>query len=166
MRQNQYSSLIKVLKYHLSKLHHLVSSSGRRNRERHFSAPSHISRKIMSSPLSKELQQKYNVRSMLIRKDDEVQVVCGHNNSQQEGKVVQVYPKKYVIYIERIQREKANGASVYVGIHPCKVVIVKLKMDKDRNTILERRARSRQVREKGKGKHIEESVAMETKSVN
>lgn len=37
------------------------------------------------------------------------------------GKVVQVYRKKFVIYIERIQREKANGASVYVGIHPSKV---------------------------------------------
>lgn len=29
----------------------------------------------MSSPLSKELRQKYNVRSMPIRKDDEVQVL-------------------------------------------------------------------------------------------
>lgn len=29
----------------------------------------------MSSPLSKELRQKYNVRSMPIRKDDEVQVM-------------------------------------------------------------------------------------------
>lgn len=28
----------------------------------------------MSSPLSKELRQKYNVRTMPIRKDDEVQV--------------------------------------------------------------------------------------------
>jgi large subunit ribosomal protein L26e len=31
----------------------------------------------MSAPLSKELRQKYNVRTMPIRKDDEVQV-CGH----------------------------------------------------------------------------------------
>ena len=31
----------------------------------------------MSSPLSKELRQKYNVRSMPIRKDDEVQVCAG-----------------------------------------------------------------------------------------
>lgn len=37
------------------------------------------------------------------------------------GKVVQVYRKKFVVYIERIQREKANGASAYVGIHPSKV---------------------------------------------
>lgn len=75
----------------------------------------------MSAPLSKELRQKYNVRTMPIRKDDEVQVVRGHYKGQQVGKVVQVYRKKFVIYIERIQREKANGASVYVGIHPSKV---------------------------------------------
>eukprot|EP00069_Balaena_mysticetus_P018911 bmy_02211T0 len=41
----------------------------------------------MSSPLSKELRQKYNVRSMPIRKDDEVQVVRGHYKGQQIGKV-------------------------------------------------------------------------------
>ena len=49
------------------------------------------------------------------------QVVRGHYKGQQVGKVVQCYRAKYVIYIERIQREKANGASVYVGIHPSKV---------------------------------------------
>ena len=75
----------------------------------------------MSSPLSKELRQKYNVPSMPIRKDDEVEAVRGHYKGQQIGKVVQVYRKKYVIYIERVQREKANGTTVHVGIHPSKV---------------------------------------------
>lgn len=41
------------------------------------------------------------------------------------------------------------------------VVIVKLKMDKDRKKILERKAKGRQL-DKTKGKHTEESVAMET----
>lgn len=39
-----------------------VSSSRRKCRKAHFSAPSHIRRKLMSSPLSKELREKYNVR--------------------------------------------------------------------------------------------------------
>lgn len=56
------------------KYNRLVSSSRRKNRKRHFTAPSHIRRRLMSAPLSKELRQKYNVRSMPIRKDDEVQV--------------------------------------------------------------------------------------------
>jgi len=50
-----------------------------------------------------------------------LQVVRGHYKGQQVGKVVSCYRKKFVIYIERIQREKANGASVNVGIHPSKV---------------------------------------------
>lgn len=53
-----------------------VSGSRRKNRCRHFNAPSHIRRRIMSAPLSKELRQKHNVRSIPIRKDDEVQVLC------------------------------------------------------------------------------------------
>jgi ribosomal protein uL24 len=59
----------------------------------------------MSSSLSKDLRQKYNVRSMPIRKDDEVLVVRGHYKGQQVAKVVQAYRKKFEIYIERIQRE-------------------------------------------------------------
>lgn len=123
------------------KFNKLVSGSRRKNRKRHFNAPSHVRRVIMSAPLSKELRQKYNVRSIPIRKDDEVQVcsgfhlsysnfcwglhatqvVRGHYKSPQVGKVVQVYRKKYVVHIERIQREKVNGSAVNVGIHPSKV---------------------------------------------
>lgn len=86
-----------------------------------------------------------------------IQVVRGHYKGQQIGKVVQVYRKKYVIYIERVQREKANGTTVHVGIHPSKVVITRLKLDKDRKKILERKAKSRQVG-KEKGKYKEETI--------
>jgi len=50
------------------------TSSRRKSRKIHFTAPSHIRRRIMSAPLSKELRSKYNVKSMPVRKDDEVQV--------------------------------------------------------------------------------------------
>merc|ERR550517_1225012 len=111
------------------KLNKHVSSDRSKSRKRHFSAPSHVRRRLMSAPLSKELRTKYGVRSMPVRKDDEVQVVRGHYKGQQVGKIVQCYRKKFRVYIERIQREKANGATVNVGIHPSKVVIVKLKTD-------------------------------------
>ncbi|KAK2084718.1 60S ribosomal protein L26 [Saguinus oedipus] len=151
------------------KFNPFVTSDRSKNCKRHFNAPSHIRRKIAKdismhlptfaghSPLSKELRQKYNVPSMPIRKDDEVQVVRGHYKGQQIGKVVQVYRKKYVIYIERVQREKANGTTVHVGIHPSKVVITRLKLDKDRKKILEWKAKSRQVG-KEKGKYKEETI--------
>merc|ERR1712025_213716 len=138
------------------KFNKLVTSSRRKQRKRHFNAPSHIRRKIMSSSLSKELRQKHKVRSIPIRKDDEVQVVRGHYKGQ-GGKVTTVYRKKFVVHIERIHRDKANGASTHVGIHPSKVVIQKLKMDKDRRRILERKARAR-LELADKGKHTEESI--------
>ncbi|KAG9509226.1 60S ribosomal protein L26, partial [Fragariocoptes setiger] len=141
------------------KMNKYITSSRRKMRKAHFNAPSHERRRIMSASLSKELKTKYNVRSMPIRKDDEVQVVRGHYKGQATGKVAQVYRKKYVIHIERIQREKANGATVYVGIHPSNVVITKLKLDKDRKAILERRAAGRLAAQgKTKGKHTEETV--------
>merc|ERR1712088_833379 len=65
------------------KLNKDVSGSRRKQRCRHFNAPSHLRRKIMSAPLSKELRQKHNVRSLPIRKDDEVMVVRGHFKGQQ-----------------------------------------------------------------------------------
>jgi len=120
----------------------------------HFTAPSNVRRKLMSAPLSTELRNKLSVRSVPIRKDDEVTVVRGSYKGR-EGKVVQVYRKKWVIHIERLVREKTNGASVAVGIDPSKVVVTKLKMDKDRKSLLERKRGG-----KGdKGKFTEEEVA-------
>ena len=63
----------------------------------------------MSSALSSELRTKYHVRSMPVRKDDEVSVVRGTYKGR-EGKVMQCYRKKWVIHVERITREKASGA--------------------------------------------------------
>ena len=60
----------------------------------------------MSSPPSKDLRQKYNVRSMPIRKDDEVQVVRGHYKGQQVGKVVQVYRKKFEYTLKEYREKK------------------------------------------------------------
>jgi large subunit ribosomal protein L26e len=87
----------------------------------------------------------------------------------QNDHILFFFRAKFRIYIERIQREKANGATVNVGIHPSKVVIVKLKMDKDRKDLLDRKAVGRAAvlkkRLGDKGKHTEPadaSSAMET----
>jgi large subunit ribosomal protein L26e len=43
-----------------------------------------------------------------------------------------------VIHIERVTRDKTNGQSIPLGVHPSNVVITKLKLDKDRESLLER----------------------------
>jgi len=57
-----------------------------------------------------------------------VQVVRGNFKSR-DGKVTAVYRKKWVIQIERINKEKNNGATVPVGLDPSKVIITKLHLD-------------------------------------
>ena len=59
-------------------------------------------------------------------------VVRGHYKGQATGRVINVYRKKFVVHVERTQREKVNGTTVQVGIHPSNCVITKLKLDKDR----------------------------------
>ncbi|CAO3609538.1 unnamed protein product [Cunninghamella blakesleeana] len=117
-----------------------VSSSRRKSRKANFTAPSHIRQKLMSSALSKELKEKHSVNALPIRRDDEVLVVRGTYKGR-EGKVVQVYRKKYVIHIERVTREKANGATVPIGIHPSNVVITKIRLDRNRQALVDRKGK-------------------------
>lgn len=115
----------------------------------------------MSSALSKDLRTKYNVcllvlhtsgcsnfqtRSLPIRRDDEVRILRGKYKGR-EGKITQVYRKKFIIHVDRVQRDKANGSSSAIGIHPSNVVITSIKMDKDRRAILERKDRSKKPKE-------------------
>jgi len=109
----------------------------------------------MSAALSHDLRTKYNVRSLPIRKDDEVRVVMGDNKNT-EGKVIACYRKKYVIHIEKLVANKVNGNTAQIGIHPSNVIITKLKLDKDRKALLERKDRTK---ESDKGKITKEQVS-------
>lgn len=85
-----------------------VSSSRRKSRKAHFTAPSSERRKIMSASLSQELKKQHNCRSIPVRKEDEVRIVRGSFKGK-EGKVVQVYRKKWVIHVDKVTRDKVNG---------------------------------------------------------
>ncbi|CAM9662078.1 unnamed protein product [Scytosiphon promiscuus] len=124
------------------KLNPNKAASRRKSRKAHFGAHSDARRVLMSAGLSKDLFEKHNVRSLPVRKGDEVMVVRGAYKNR-EGKVETCYRRKFVIHIERITREKANGNTVHVGIHPSKVQITKIHMDKDRKALLARKDRTR-----------------------
>ena len=68
------------------------------------------------------------VRALPIRRDDEVLIVRGSSKGR-EGRVSQVYRKKWVIHVERVSREKSNGATVMLPVHPSNCVITKVKLD-------------------------------------
>ena len=132
-----------------------VSSSRRKARKAYFTAPSSVRRKLMSSHLSKDLREKYGVRAMPIRRGDEVVVVRGQNKTH-AGKVLTVYRKKFHIHIERYTKEKSNGQTVPVPVHPSNVFITKLKLTDDRKNLLERKAQNR----KDKGKWVKKDLGL------
>merc|ERR1712036_58219 len=72
---------------HVMKKNSNVSSSRRKCRKAYFSAPSNVRRKLMSAPLSKDLRDKHNVRSMPIRKDDEVLITRDPSRVHRPGKL-------------------------------------------------------------------------------
>jgi len=85
-----------------------VSGQRRKSRKAHFSAPSHLRRKIMSCHLNKELKTKYDVRSIPVRRGDTIKIMRGIFKGR-EGKVQTVYRKKWCIHVEKITKEKTNG---------------------------------------------------------
>lgn len=128
-----------------------VSSDRRKNRKRHFQAPAHERWRKMSCRLSKELREEKKVKTIPVRRDDEVLVYCGKYKGM-EGKVVAVDRKNYVIHIDGVQGEKKNGESYYRPIPVSKVLIQKLKMNGSRDKILQRRSASKPIQAKEEGK--------------
>ncbi|KAJ5099869.1 hypothetical protein N7532_006870 [Penicillium argentinense] len=120
-----------------------IASSRSKSRKAHFSAPSSQRRVLMSAPLSTELRQEKNVRSIPIRVGDYVTITRGSQKGR-EGKVTSSYRLKFVIYVDKVTRDKSNGQSVPIPISASNVVITKLHMDKDREDILARIAKGRE----------------------
>lgn len=97
--------------------------------------------KLMSARVSKDLQRKYKVKNIPVRKGDVVQVTTGDFVGT-EGKVLQVISKKQRLAIDGISREKADKSKMIYPIHVSKVVIRRFgKVDNKRKKILERRAK-------------------------
>jgi len=75
-----------------------------------------------------------------------------------EGKITRVDRKNYKILVEGVTREKVDGTTIPVPIHPSKVMIVNLNLDdKWRREVLKRKGISE------KEKITEEKIVEETK---
>jgi large subunit ribosomal protein L26e len=108
---------------------------------------------LMSANLCKELREKHGIRSLPIRRDDEVEIVRG--GDKVKGKVNTVYRKRWCLYIEKATRNRKNGALIKIPIDPSNCVITKLKLTPDREALI---ARKRAGRGKDKGKYTTQDV--------
>jgi large subunit ribosomal protein L24 len=104
-----------------------------------FQAPDHIRYKLFAAPLSRELKASHGINSLPVRSGDTVRLMRGENKGF-EGKITSVNRKKYRIYVEGLTREKVDGSTTFVPVHPSKVMITRLNLDdKWRKRILERK---------------------------
>jgi large subunit ribosomal protein L24 len=98
-----------------------------------------VARALMAAPLSHELREKYKLKTFGVRKGDTISVVRGDFLGV-EGKVNKVDIERTKLYIDGITREKADGSSIFVPVHPSKVKITKISLDdKWRRNMLKRR---------------------------
>lgn len=110
-----------------------------KQRKRLYQAPVTERYRRFSAPLSSKLKESHGTNSVPVRKGDTVMIMRGDRKGS-EGKVTQINRKNYRIFIEGANREKVDGTSISVPIHPSKVMITRLNLDdKWRKKILERK---------------------------
>ena len=110
-----------------------------KQRKRMHQAPLNERYKRFSAPLSPKLEEKRNTNSVPVRTGDTVKIMRGDRKGF-EGKVSRVDRKKYRIFVDGATREKVDGTTTLIPIHPSKVMITRLNLDdKWRRKMLERK---------------------------
>jgi len=100
----------------------------RKQRRMLYQAPSNLRYKHFSAPLSSSLKTSYNIGSLPVRSGDTVRIMRGDRKGL-EGKVTRVDRGRYRIFVEGVTREKVDGTTAFVPIHPSKVLITGLNLD-------------------------------------
>jgi large subunit ribosomal protein L24 len=102
-----------------------------------YNAPAHVRHRLLAAHLSEGLIASHEVKSLPVRSGDTVRVMRGDHRGV-EGKVTRVDLAKYRVYLEGLTREKVDGTTVFLAVHPSKVIITSLNLDdKWRKKILE-----------------------------
>jgi large subunit ribosomal protein L24 len=125
------------------------SKQPRKQRKYRHNAPLHVRQRFVSAHLSEALRNRFGMRSLPLRKGDEVKVMRGSSKGL-KGKIERVDLKNSKVYIEGLNVKKVDGSEVLRPINPSNLLITDSKMeDKRRQTIVER---SRETKEKIKKK--------------
>jgi large subunit ribosomal protein L24 len=116
----------------------LTSKPSKQRRMMH-QAPDHMRYKMFGAPLSDALVASQGVKTLPVRSGDTVRVMRGDHKGF-EGKITRVNRRDYRIHLEGLTREKTDGTTIFVALHPSKVMITNLNLDdKWRKKIIERK---------------------------
>jgi large subunit ribosomal protein L24 len=126
----------------------LGSKQPRKQRKYRYNAPLNLRGKFMRSHLSKDLRNKYNTRSIRIRKGDKVRIMCGQF-AKREGKVDRVDIKRTKVYIENIDISKKDGSKALFPLDPSNLLVLELVTDDKK-----RMAKLEKLRKKSKAEKV------------
>jgi len=93
-----------------------------------FQAPNHRRHKLFAAKLSPNLRSTHGIRAFPVRTGDTVRIMRGDHEGF-EGKVSRIDLMKYRVYVEGLTREKVDGTTIFVPVHPSKVMITNLNLD-------------------------------------
>lgn len=130
--------------------------------------PKHMTERMLRSPLSRALREKYGRRNVRVIAGDTIKVMRGEYSGI-EGKVEKVNMKRGTLAIEGIQREKVRGGNVKVEINSTNVVVTDLDLDdKLRQALIQRihesEKRNLKSKKSGTGKQNKRRSQIKSKS--
>ncbi len=107
------------------------SKQPKKQRKYLINAPLHIKRKMLKAHLSKELREKYGIRSIAIRKGDQVKIMRGKFKGT-IGKIEKVFTKQLRVGIDNAKITNKAGQKVYVKIRPSALLVLSLDLSDKR----------------------------------
>jgi ribosomal protein uL24 len=116
----------------------MYSRKPRKQRKRLYTAPWHQRRKLLTARLAADLAEKHGIHQLTVRKGDTVMITRGSFRDS-EGVVTDVDTQNLRLHVENITMEKVDGSAVPIPIPAANVMITKLKLDKNRQTIIDRK---------------------------
>ncbi len=116
----------------------ISSKAPRKQRKQIYKSPLHANKRRLKCRLDEFLQEEYGLRSLVIKKGDLVRVMRGQFRDT-EGKVIGVSYSKMRVYIESATTTKADGKEVNIPLHPSNLLVVKLEIDDERKSLIEKK---------------------------
>ena len=116
----------------------ISSKAPRKQRKQIYKSPLHANKRRLKCRLDEFQQEEYGLRSLVIKKGDLVRVMRGQFRDT-EGKIIGVSYSKMRVYIESATTTKADGKEVNIPLHPSNLLIVKLEIDDERKSLIEKK---------------------------
>jgi large subunit ribosomal protein L24 len=93
-----------------------------------YQAPAHARRKHFSAALAPDLKKKHGTNTFPVKAGDTVRVMRGDRQGF-EGKITRVDRQDYRVFVEGVSRQKVDGTTIQIPLHPSKVMITSLDLD-------------------------------------